>query len=129
MMALEQAVEVISSGEDWPPVKEQLSVGGYPNTSGITPYDLLALVLPDPVEEVTKGGVYIPQSAQEREKYNTQKATIIALGKSCHVQWVEKPQPGERVLIAQYAGKMMKGRDGKDYRIIKEDDLLAGWED
>lgn len=99
------------------------------NTSGITPYDLLALVLPDPVEEVTKGGIYIPDAAQEREKYNTQKATLIALGKSCHVQWVEKPKPGDRVLISQYAGKMHKGKDGKDYRIIKEDDLIAALED
>ena len=114
---------------DYAPTGTIRTAEDYPNTSGITPYDLLALVLPDPVEEVTAGGIILTKSTQEREKYNTQKATIIALGKSCHVQWVEKPQPGDRVIIAQYAGKMMEGREGKDYRIIKEDDLLAGWED
>jgi chaperonin GroES len=103
----------------------EAAIWGYPNTSGITPLDLLALVLPDPVEEVTKGGIILPDAAQEREKYNTQKATLIALGKSCHVQWVEKPQPGDRILIAQYAGKMVKGDDGQDYRIVKEDDIIA----
>lgn len=128
-MALEDAVEVISNGQEWPPAKEQLSLGGYPNDSGITPLDLVALVYPDPVESVTKGGIIIPESAQDKQKYHTQKATLVAVGRSCFVQWVEKPQAGDRVLIVQYSGTLIKGKDGKEYRIVKEDDIIAGLEE
>lgn len=99
------------------------------NPSGITPLDLVALVLPDPVETVTKGGIIIPDASADKMKYHTQKATLIAKGKSCFVQWVEKPEVGDRVLIVQYAGTLIKGKDGKEYRIIKEDDLIAGLEE
>lgn len=114
------AVEAMKQGAAWPV---------FPNESGITPLDLVALVLPDPVEAVTPGGIIIPETTQDKQKYHTQKATLIACGKSCFTQWVEKPQPGERVLIVQYAGTLIKGRDGKEYRIIKEDDLIAGLEE
>lgn len=95
------------------------------NTSGITPLDLVALVHPDPVEAVSKGGIIIPENVQDKQKYHVQKATLIAAGKSCFAQWVEKPEPGSRVLIAQYAGTLMKGKDGKEYRVIRNEDLVA----
>lgn len=99
------------------------------NTSGITPFDLVALVFPDPVESKTAGGIIIPENVQDKQKYHVQKATLVAVGKSCFTQWIEKPQPGERILIAQYAGTLIKGKDGKDYRIVKEDDIIAGLEE
>ena len=37
------------------------------NESGITPLDVRVLVLPDPVEEKTKGGIFLPEAHQERE--------------------------------------------------------------
>ncbi len=95
------------------------------NTSGYKPLDLVALVHPDPVEAVTAGGIIIPEATQDKQKYHTQKATLIAVGKSCFAQWIEKPQPGTRVLIVQYAGTLLKGDDGKEYRIIREDDIIA----
>lgn len=101
----------------------------YPNESGITPLDLVALVYPDPVEAVTKGGIILPETTLDRQKYHTQKATLVAVGKSCFTQWVEKPAPGARVLIVQYAGTLIKGADGKEYRIVKNDDIIAGLEE
>ena len=99
------------------------------NPSGITPLDLVALVLPDAVEEVTKGGIIIPDAARDRQKYHTQKATIVALGKSCFADWIEKPAPGDRVLIVQYAGTLIKGNDGLEYRIVRNEDIIAGLEE
>jgi len=95
------------------------------NKSGYKPLDLVALVLPDPVEAITAGGIIIPESSKEKQKYHTQKATLIAVGKSCFAQWIEKPEPGTRVLIVQYAGTLIPGKDGKEYRIIREDDIIA----
>lgn len=100
-------------------------VRGLENPSGIIPLDLVALVLPDPVEAVTKGGIIIPNTTQDKQKYRTQKATLIAVGKSCFAEWVEKPQPGQHVLIAEYSGTLIKGKDGLEYRVIRNDDLVA----
>lgn len=95
------------------------------NESGITPLDLVALVRPDAVESRTAGGIIIPENVQDKQKYHVQKATLIAAGKSCFAQWVEQPEPGSRVLIAQYAGTLIKGKDGEDYRVIRNEDLVA----
>jgi chaperonin GroES len=95
------------------------------NTSGMIPVDLKALVKVDPPEEKLKSGLIIPESALEKQKYAAQKATIVAVGKSCFAEWIEKPAEGERVLIAQYSGALLKGADGQDYRIINDEDIIA----
>ena len=104
------------------------------NSSGITPLDVRVLVLPDPVEEVTKGGIILPGAHTEREKYATVKATLIAVGVNA---WCEAkaghgftaPIPGTRVLIAKYGGIMHTGADGKDYRVMNDQDVIASLED
>lgn len=95
------------------------------NESGIIPLDLVMLVYPDPPKEKTAGGIFIPETVQAKEKYHTVKATLIQSGKSCFADWVEKPQDGSRVLIVQYAGSLIEGKDGKEYRIIRNEDLIA----
>jgi len=95
------------------------------NESGIKPVDLKALVYPDPAEVKTVGGIILPDSATEKQKYATQKATLVAVGKSCFCEWLEKPTEGSRVLISQYSGTLIKGKDGKEYRIIKDEDICA----
>lgn len=95
------------------------------NTSGIVPLDLVALIYPDPVEEVSSGGIIIPKTAADKQKYHVQKATLVAVGKSCFHEWVEKPEPGQRVLFAQYAGTLIEGKDGKEYRMVRNEDLIA----
>ena len=100
------------------------------NESGITPLDVRVLVLPDPVEEVTKGGIILPGAHTEREKYATVKATLIAAGVNA---WAEAgasglftaPAAGDRVIIAKYGGIMLTGDDGKDYRVMNDEDVIA----
>lgn len=95
------------------------------NNSGIKPVDTKALVLPDPVKEKTTGGIILPSAATDKQKYATQKATLVAIGRSCFAEWIEKPSAGDRVLIAQYAGTIVKGEDGAEYRIINDEDICA----
>lgn len=101
------------------------------NTSGIQPLDLRVLVLPDPPEEKTKSGIILPDAHKEKEKFATMKATLIAVGENA---WEEaaarsknfvKPVPGDRVLISKYGGVLLTGDDGKDYRIMNDDDVTA----
>ena len=101
------------------------------NTSGIQPLDLRVLVLPDPVETKTAGGIFLPDQHKEREKFATMKGTLIAVGENA---WEEasarsdkfiKPVPGDRVLISKYGGVLITGDDGKEYRIMNDEDVTA----
>lgn len=101
------------------------------NTSGIEPLDLRVLVLPDSVQEKTAGGILLPDQHKEREKYATCKGTLVAAGENA---WEEaaarshefrKPVPGDRVLIAKYGGIMITGEDGKEYRLMNDQDVVA----
>lgn len=101
------------------------------NTSGIQPLDLRVLVLPDPVETKSAGGIILPDQHTDREKFATIKATLIEVGVNA---WEEaaarspkfiKPVPGDRVLISKYGGVLLTGDDGKEYRIMNDIDITA----
>lgn len=98
------------------------------NPSGITPLDLRILVKPDPIEEVTKGGIILADTTRDKQKYAATKATLIAVGDNAYQGWSDdsrKPQPGDRVCYAQYAGAEQKGADGERYCVMNDADLLA----
>ncbi len=100
------------------------------NTSGIEPLDLRVLVKPDPVEEVTKGGIILAPTITEKEKYATVKATLVAVGVNAFAEAKANPAfappvPGDRVMIAKYGGVMIAGDDGQDYRIMNDADVVA----
>ena len=69
------------------------------------------------VEEKTKGGLYIPQTAQEK----TQTGAVVAVGDDKDVITVKK---GDKVLYAKYMGSDVE-IDNEKYVIIKESDVLG----
>ena len=77
------------------------------------------LVKPVDAAEKTSGGIFIPQTAQEK----TQEAKVIAIGASEDI----KVKVGDRVLHDKYAGTTLK-IDGFDHIIIKAEDVLANVE-
>jgi co-chaperonin GroES (HSP10) len=101
------------------------------NPSGILPTEYKVLVLPDPVEEVTKGGIIIPVDKAEKDKYATTDGTIIAISHLAFTyatdeEWAgKKPKAGDRIAFAKYAGARRKGRDGTDYLLINDKDVVA----
>lgn len=104
------------------------------NDSGIIPMDLRVLVLPDPAETKV-GSILLPESTKEQEKYAQQKATVVAVGENA---WEEaaarsasfaKPVAGSRVLIGKYSGNRIKGRDGLEYVIMNDEDVIARLEE
>ncbi len=98
------------------------------NDSGLVPLDLRILVKPDAVEEVTPGGIIRPDSVKDKQKYAATKATLVAVGANAFREWGEtarRPEPGDRVLFAQYSGARERGADGLDYCVMNDADLLA----
>ena len=82
------------------------------------------LVQPLEQDEVKKGGIIIPDSAKEKP----QEGKVIALGTGKRdddgkiVPFTVKK--GDRVLISKYGGTEIK-IDGKDYLIMREEDILG----
>ena len=77
------------------------------------------LVEPAAAETKTSSGIIIPDSAKEKP----QKGTIVAVGAGTK----ENPitvSVGDSVLYGKYAGTELQ-HEGKDYLIMKENDLLA----
>ena len=83
-------------------------------------------VLVEPVEEkeVKKGGIIIPDSAKEKP----QEGVVRALGTGKTDENGKKlpfeVKVGDRVLVSKYGGTEIK-LDGKEYKILNSDDILA----
>ncbi len=75
-------------------------------------------------EDVTAGGVFLPETAKEKP----QQGKIIAAGPGRVDENGQRVTPevkvGDRVLYAKYSGTEIK-MDGKKWLILKESDILA----
>lgn len=72
----------------------------------------------------TKGGIILPESAQEKPK----EGTVVAVGPgktdSEGVTKALSVKVGDRVLFSSYAGTELE-KEGNDFLIIAEKDLLG----
>ena len=70
------------------------------------------------------GGIIIPDSAKEKP----QQGTVMAVGNGKSKDGGKRipldVKAGDRILFGKYSGQEIK-LDGKDYFIMKEDDVLA----
>jgi chaperonin GroES len=75
-------------------------------------------------EEVTKGGIVLPDTAKEKPK----EGKILALGDGKLLEdgtrALFQVKAGDRVLFSSYAGTDIKV-GGEEYLILSEDDILA----
>jgi chaperonin GroES len=82
------------------------------------------LVQPLEQEEVKKGGIIIPDTAKEKP----QEGKVVALGTGKRDDDGKlipfEVKKGDRVLISKYGGTEIK-LDGKDYLIMREEDILG----
>ncbi|MCF7943340.1 MAG: co-chaperone GroES [Spirochaetia bacterium] len=83
----------------------------------IKPLGDRVLVKVEEVEEKTAGGIFIPQTAQEK----TQIATVAAIGDDKDVITVKV---GDKIMYDKYAGTSVKV-DGSDHLLLRMADILA----
>ena len=90
----------------------------------IKPIGDRVLVQPLEEQETKKGGIIIPDSAKEKPT----EGIIIALGTGKTDDNGKKVpfevKKGDRVLVSKYGGTEIK-LDGKEYKILNSDDILA----
>jgi len=82
------------------------------------------VVEPEEQEEITAGGIVLPETAKEKP----QKGTILSVGPGERDEDGKRipmdVAPGNKVLFAKYAGTEIKV-EGQKLLILKESDLLA----
>jgi len=76
--------------------------------------------------EKTKGGIFVPDSAQEKPK----EGTVIAVGPGkTHDDGRVEPvnvKVGDSILFSSYAGTEVKDNNGtEEFLIMSEDDILG----
>jgi chaperonin GroES len=95
------------------------------DTSGIRPVGPTVVVLCDVCSEISSGGAYLPIDYVRQQTLGSEQGVIVAIAKGAFVihedgsVWRdEKPKPGDRVYFEKYAGRLAKGQDGREYRIM-----------
>ena len=76
-------------------------------------------------KEKTESGIYLPDSAKEKP----QEAEIIAVGQGKVLESgkVQAPEVKvkDKVLFGKYSGTAVTTKEGEEYLILREDDILA----
>lgn len=81
------------------------------------------VLLPEESEKETKGGIILPQMAQEK----SQIATVVAVGDGQNTEGKDvgmKVKVGDKVLYGKYSGTEIEV-DQKKYVVIRQLDILA----
>jgi len=119
------------------------------NKSGFTPCGDRVVVLPDKVEQVTKGGIIIPEKESDKHQLAQVTGVLVAVGPDSWThqitvierrmgngKWreVERKRTGyskdfakvgDRVCFARYNGLPFDGEDGRQYRLLNDEDITA----
>jgi len=93
--------------------------------SSIQPLGDRVLIKALEAEEKTKSGIVIPDTAKEKP----QEGEVIAVGKGRMADDGKivalEVKKGDRVLYGKYTGTEVTTKEGDEYLIMKEDDILA----
>lgn len=101
-----------------------------PNPSGIEPIEFKVLVRPKKAEERTKGGIVLPEQVVEKDQHAAMEGEVIAMSPLAftYEEWPagsRKPEVGDVVVFARYAGITVKGNDTVEYRLMNDKDIVA----
>ena len=90
----------------------------------IRPLDDRVVVEPLDAEEITSGGIVLPESAKEKP----QRGTVLAVGPGRLLDSGERGDisisVGDEVLYGKYGGTEIEV-DGEEIKILRESDILA----
>jgi co-chaperonin GroES (HSP10) len=96
------------------------------NTSGLSPVEYKILIAPENVETVSAGGIVMATATTDRDKMAQVRGKLVAIGGNAFEDWAGMtPEVGDMVYYAKYAGLMVKGEDGREYRLANDKDITA----
>jgi chaperonin GroES len=90
----------------------------------LRPLDDNIIVKPAEAETKTKGGIVLPETAQERPL----QGEVVAVGPGRTLRSGKRLEPsvkpGDKVMFGKYSGSDVKV-DGVDHKILREAEILA----
>lgn len=98
--------------------------------AGLQPVEFNVLIAPEVIEEKTAGGIFLTDTIKDTDRNAATRGRLVAVSPVAfdYAEWPEgsrKPKVGDEVWYGKYAGTLIQGRDGKDYRILKDRDIGA----
>ncbi|OHE79028.1 MAG: hypothetical protein A3F67_10945 [Verrucomicrobia bacterium RIFCSPHIGHO2_12_FULL_41_10] len=98
---------------------------------GIKAPGFRVVVLPDPVEEKTASGIVLAID-NRLEKGATDKGHVVSIGPIAWMAFKPYEGPwakvGDYIGYAKYAGKWITDKDGIDYLVIDDQDVICIYE-
>lgn len=94
----------------------------------IKPTEFKVLIKPDKVEGQTSGGLYLPDSARDKQQFSVDRGTVIDFGEGFFRDLPgPAPKVGDRVIFNRYAGSLITIDDNgrTDYRLCNDKDICA----
>lgn len=86
------------------------------------------LVALSPKEEMSAGGIIIPQNVGEREHMNQVKGRLVSVSPAAF-DFADfggaQAKEGDAVVFAKFAGIVTEGADKREYRILQDREILA----
>lgn len=97
--------------------------------SAVTPAGYRVLVADEPQEEVTKGGIVLPNSALDLARGTCVLGTVVSLGDLAYSredmeEFNDWANPGDTVTFSKYAGIRFRVH-GNPVRILNDDEIQA----
>jgi len=115
-------------------------MGKIPETTdcapGFEPTRYAVIIAPEIFEEKTAGGIIIPDATKDKEELGGVKGRLLAIaplaftyhdpaGAVPRSGYPQHPKVGDAVVFKKYAGILVKGDDGKDYRLCQDEDVVG----
>lgn len=95
------------------------------NESGVRCLGKNVLVQMDSCSDQTSGRIFLTPDKVEQMNMASESGVIVALGGEAFAyyddgtRWTDyKPVAGDRVFVERYAGREIRGRDGRTYRLM-----------
>lgn len=100
---------------------------------GLRPIEYNVVIAPAIAPKMI-GSIVLPDESRESKGMAMQVGRVIAVSPTAfnYDNWPSealKPKPGDIVWFARYAGGIFDGRDGREYRMVKDKDIGAVIED
>ncbi len=87
------------------------------------------LVAVEPVEEQSKGGIFIPDTVRSKEEQVQTRGRIISMSPAAfdfaNFPPDAVPRVGDAIVFAKLSGIRVKGADGMELRLIQDRDVCA----
>ena len=99
---------------------------------GFYPVEYNVIIAPEETETVTKGGLFLPDRVKETEDLAQVRGLLVDASPLAFNfdDWPadridRRPKAGDHVIYAKYAGILITGDDGREYRLAKDKDIAA----